>query len=154
MKRYTIALFFIIASIGVSAAYGQEKKIDRKDLPKAVEATVSRESVGATIKGFSMEKEDGIVTYEAQLVVNGRTKDISMDAKGNVLEVEEEVLFDSLTDDVKSGLKKAAGAGTIGKVESLQKRGGIVAYETVVTNGNKHSEIQVGPDGKALARKE
>jgi uncharacterized membrane protein YkoI len=154
MNRYTIALFFIIASTGVSAAYGQEKKIDRKDLPKAVEATVSRESVGATIKGFSMEKEDGILTYEAQLVVSGRTKDISMDAKGNVLEVEEEVGLDSLPDNVKSGLMKAAGTGTVGKVESLQKRGSIVAYEAAVTNGKKHSEIQVGPDGKALARKE
>jgi hypothetical protein len=55
---------------------------------------------------------------------------------------------------VKDGLTKAAGAGTIGKVESISKRGKLVAYEAVVKTGTKRSEIQVGPDGKKLARAE
>ena len=42
----------------------------------------------------------------------------------------------------------------IGKVESLTKKGKLVAYEAVVTNGKKHSEIQVGPDGKKLAKEQ
>ena len=61
-------------------------------------------------------------------------------------------LTHSLSDGVKAGLKAAAGAGTIGKVESLTKEGKLVAYEAVVTNGKKHREIQVGPDGKKLAK--
>jgi uncharacterized membrane protein YkoI len=154
MKQYTIALFFIIAVSGVSAAYCQERKIERKDLPKEVEATVARESAGATIKGFATEKEGGVWTYEAELVVDGLTRDIAIDSKGNILEVEQEVVFNSLSDNVRSGLTKAAGTGTIGKVESLTKRGSIVAYEAVVTNGKKRSEIQVGPNGKALAKEE
>jgi hypothetical protein len=49
---------------------------------------------------------------------------------------------------------KAAGMGTIAKVESLAKNGKLVAYEAVVRNGKKRSEIQVGPDGKKLSHPE
>jgi hypothetical protein len=55
---------------------------------------------------------------------------------------------------VKDGLAKAAGTGTIGKVESLTKSGKLVAYEAVVQKGKKRSEIQVGPDGRKLAHPE
>lgn len=44
--------------------------------------------------------------------------------------------------------------GTIGKVESLTKKGQLVAYEAVVKTGTKRREIQVGPDGKKLAHPE
>ncbi len=145
-------LMLVMGCAALSTIQAQEKKLERKDLPKAVEKTVARESQGAEIKGFATEKEDGIQTYEAELVVNGRSKDISMDVQGNVLEVEEEVSMESLSADVKNGLTAAAGAGTIGKVESLTKKGKLVAYEAVVTKGKKHSEIQVGPDGKKLAK--
>ena len=55
---------------------------------------------------------------------------------------------------MKDGLTKAAGAGTISKVESLTKNGKLVAYEAAVKTGTKRSEIQVGPDGKKLAHPE
>ena len=152
MNRILLALMLVIGCAALTTIQAQEKKLERKDLPAAVEKTVAKESVGAEIKGFAAEKEDGIQTYEVELVVNGLTRDIAMDAKGNILEVEQEVTMDSLSDGVKAGLKAAAGAGTIGKVESLTKKGKLVAYEAVVTNGKKHSEIQVGPDGKKLAK--
>ncbi len=138
----------------VSAAHAQEKKINREDLPPAVEKTVAEQSKGATIKGFAREVEKGETYYEVQLTVNGHGKDISMDEKGNVVEVEEEVSLESLPAAVKEGLQKAAGAGKITKVESLTKKGTLVAYEAVVKTGDKRSEIQVGPDGKKLAHSE
>ncbi len=98
--------------------------------------------------------EKGKKMYEAELTVNGHGKDISMDADGNITEVEEEVAMDSLSAEVKDGLTKAAGSGTIDKFESLTKKGKLVAYEADVTTGKKHSEIQVGPDGKKLVRPE
>ena len=55
---------------------------------------------------------------------------------------------------IEEGLAKAAGTGTIGKVESLTKKGKLVAYEAIVQKGKKHSEVQVGPDGKKLAHSE
>ena len=83
--------------------------------------------------------------------MNGHGKDISMDKDGKIVEVEEEVPMDSLPPAVKAGLTKAAGSGKITKVESLTQGGKLVAYEADVTNGTKHSEVQVGPNGKQLA---
>ena len=77
-----------------------------------------------------------------------------MDRNGNIVEVEEEVTMDSLPAAVQDALKKRAGAGTIGKIESLSKNGKLVAYEAHVKTGAKRSEIQVGPNGEKLARPE
>jgi len=154
MNKLLLTAIFVIGCAAFSGIQAQEKKLERKDLPKAVEETVKKESKNATIKGFSTEKEDGIQTYEVELVVNGHSKDVSMDAKGKVLEVEEEVSLDSLSNEVKNGLMAGAGTGTITKVESLTKKGKLVAYEAQVTNGKKRSEVQVGPEGKKLARPE
>ncbi len=60
--------------IGVVSA--QEKKIKRSDLPPAVEKTVAAQSAGATIRGFSTEKEKGQTLYEVEMTVNGHSKDI------------------------------------------------------------------------------
>jgi len=144
----------LLAACGylATSARAQERKLALKDLPAKVRVAVDRESAGATVKGFSTEKENGITTYEAELVVDGRGKDISMDANGNVLEVEEQVSMDSLPESVRNGLTAAASGGTIRKIESLTKKGKLVAYEAVVTTGKKRHEIQVGPNGEKLAR--
>ena len=89
-----------------------------------------------------------------QLTVNGHGKDISMDARGNILEIEEEVALASLPAGVQAALTKAAGAGTIIKIESLTKQGQLVAYEADVQSGKKRREIQVGPEGQKLAHPE
>ncbi len=150
--QVALVLAGVLACVGTSSA--QEKKIKRADLPPAVEKTVAAESAGATVKGFSTEKEKGETFYEAELVVNGHSKDVLIDASGAVVEVEEEVALDSLSADVKAGLQAKAGKGKILKVESLTKKGKLVAYEAKVDTNGKKSEIQVGPDGKPLDHEE
>ena len=145
----------LVLGLLFSVASAQEKKITRKQLPPAVEKTVAQEeSQGATIKGFATEVEKGQRLYEAELIVNGHHKDILMNRQGVIVEVEEEVSMDSLPATVQAGLRKAAGSGTIGMVESLTKNGKLVAYEGHVKTGTKRSEIQVGPQGEKLKRPE
>lgn len=149
-------LFAICLAIGLTVlvVQAQEKKIKRAQLPPAVEKTVSRESEGATVKGFATEVEHGKTFYEASLTVDGHSKDILIDKSGNIVEVEEEVSIDSLPAVVQDALKKAAGSGSIELVESLTKNGNLVAYEGHVKQGKKRSEIQVGPNGEKLKRPE
>lgn len=135
----------------VLAAGAQEKKIARKDLPAAVAATVDRETKGATVKGFSSEREHGKTTYEAETVVNGKTRDIEVAADGTLTEVEQEVEMASLPAKAQQALSARAAGGRITKVESLTKGGKLVAYEAAVVKSGKRSEFQVGPDGSALA---
>ena len=150
----TVSTLFFAVGICTGSISGQEKKIQKSYLPPAVQKTVDEQSKGATVRGFSTEKENGKTAYEAELTVNGRSRDILIDAKGNLLETEDQVDFASLPAAVRDGLQKKAGAGKIGTVESLTKKGKLVAYEAVVTTGAKHSEVQVGPDGKPLDHKE
>jgi len=100
------------------------------------------------------EKEKGQTFYEAEMIVNGHSKDVLIAADGTVVEVEEQVTLDSLSPEVKARLQAKAGKGKILKVESLSKKGKLVAYEAQVETNGKKSEVQVGPDGKPLAHEE
>lgn len=145
-----LALAFLFA-ISASA---QEKKLKKSELPAAVQKTADEQSKGATVKGYSTEVEDGKTLYEVELTVNGHSKDVSMTGDGAIVEVEEEVAMDKLPAAVREGLQKKAGAGKITKVESLTKQGKLVAYEAQVRTNGKKSEVQVGPNGEALAHPE
>jgi hypothetical protein len=152
MKISNFAVFTALALSTI--AFAQEKKIQRADLPPAVEKTVAAQSEGATIKGFSQEKENGQTYFEAEMTVSGHTKDVLIDANGAIVEVEEQVQFDSLPPAVKDALQAKAGAGKILRVESLTKHDKLVAYEAVVQIAGKKKELQVGPDGKPLDHEE
>ena len=153
MKNYLAVVAAGVLLLAGNAS-AQEKKINRSDLPPAVEKTVAAQSAGATIRGFSTEKENGQTLYEAEMTVNGHSKDVSMTADGSVVEIEEQVALDSLSPEVKAGLLAKAGKGKILKVESLTKKDKLVAYEAKIETDGKKSEIQVGPDGKPLDHEE
>jgi hypothetical protein len=146
----------VVVCTMVLAAYvtAQEEKIKRSDLPAAVEKTVAAQSQAATVRGFSREKQNGQTFYEAELMVNGHSKDVLMDAGGGIVEVEEQVELASLPAAVKEGLQAKAGKGRLVKVESISKHGKLVAYEAQVMTNGKRSEVQVGPDGNPLDHEE
>ena len=148
-KRTT--LFMLAACLVLAGGtLAQEQKINRSELPKAVEKTVQEQSKGATIRGFSKEMESGQITYEAEMLVNGHSKDVQIDANGAVLEIEEQMDLQALPADVRTGLHAKAGKGNITKVESITKKDKLVAYEAQVVTDGKKSEVQVGPNGKPL----
>ncbi len=149
-----VAGVFVSTLLFATIAIAQEKKINRSDLPAAVEKTVAAQSQGATVRGFSREKEKGQTFYEAQLMISGHSKDVLMDASGAVVEVEEQVEIGSLPTAVNEGLQAKAGAGKLLKVESITKHGKLVAYEAQIMTGAKRSEVQVGADGKPLDHEE
>ena len=150
-----LAMAMLLAwEVACAALDAQTKKIQRAELPSAVEKTVVEQSKGATIVGFSVEVEEGKKIYEAALTVNDHARVLGIDEQGNLLETEDEVSLASIPLAVKVGLTKAAGKGTIEKVETLTKKGKLVAYEADVKTGAKRAEIQVGPDGKKLAHPE
>jgi hypothetical protein len=140
--------------VAVTSVSFAERRITKSDLPVPVQKTADAQSSGATVVGYAKDFEKGKVEYEVQLMVDGHTKDVTIDPLGNVLEVEEQVQSDALPASVLSGLRAQVGQGTITKIESLMKNGKIVAYEAQIATGKKHSEIQVGPEGQKLDHKE
>jgi len=154
MKTSREICVLVVSLMVVGSAFAQEKKIKRSELPAAVEKTVVEQSKGATIRGFSEEKENGQTTYEAEMLVDGHTKDVQMDSNGAVMEIEEQVDLQTVSAEVKAGLEAKAGKGKITKVESITKKDKLVAYEAQVVTDGKKSEVQVGPDGKPLDHEE
>ncbi len=154
MKTKRGICLLVVSLMVVGSAFAQEKKIKRSELSAAVEKTVVEQSKGATIRGFSEEKENGQTTYEAEMLVNGHTKDVQMDTNGAVIEIEEQVDLQALSAEVRAGLLAKAGKGKIAKVESITKKDKLVAYEAQVVTDGKKSEVQVGPDGKPLDHEE
>lgn len=149
-----VAGVFVSTALFATITTAREKKINRSDLPAAVEKTVAAQSQGATVRGCSREKENGQTFYEAELTISGHSKEVLIDANGTVVEVEEQVEMGSLPVAVKDGLQAKAGKGKLLKVESITKHDKLVAYEAQVMTGGKRSEVQVGPDGKPLGHEE
>jgi hypothetical protein len=145
----TAAILFAIPNFSFA-----EHRISKSDLPVVVSRTADAQSDGAIVVGYAKDVEKGKTEYEVQLMVDGHTKDVTIDAQGNILEVEEQVLQSALAANVLNGLRAQAGKGSIKKVESLMKHDKIVAYEAQVVAGKRHWEIQVGPDGQKLDSEE
>ena len=152
-RRWAAAGLIALCAAGTSAA-AQDKQLKKSELPAAVQKAADEQSRGATVRGYSSETENGQLEYEVAMTVNGRGRDVSFAPDGSVLEIEQEVVLDSLPAAVHAALVQRAGAGRITKVESLTKHGTLVAYEAQVRTGTKRSEVQVGPDGKPLAHEE
>jgi hypothetical protein len=141
-----------IASIPLVAS--AEKSVPRSALPPAVEKTVQEQSKGATIKGFTMETEDGITSYEVAMIVDGHGRDVEIGKDGTLLETEDEVAISTLPAAVQSALTAKAAGAKITKVETITKKGKLVAYEAATLRGAKRGEFQVGPNGEKLNHEE
>jgi hypothetical protein len=130
-----------------------EGKLEMKDLPKVVQATIQKETAGATIVGLSMETEAGKTLYEVETKVNGKGRDMLIDAKGALTEVEEEIDLASLPAAVQVEIKKSMGKGKLVKLESVFNGAKIqTGYSALVDNAGKQSEVEMGNDGKVPAK--
>jgi uncharacterized membrane protein YkoI len=132
-----------------SIALAAETKIARKDLPIPVQKAVDGQSKGAVIRGFTKEIENGKIEYEAELTVDGHSKDISFDGDGKVVALEEEVKLESLPAGARAAIQKAAQGGTLRKVESVTE-GGRSFFEGTIRKGGKSFEVQVDKDGTVI----
>ncbi len=142
MKLASLFCGFALAVL----AFG-EKKITMNALPPAVQTAVREQTKGAEILGFAAEREKGQTVYEAETRKDGKSRDLTFDKNGQLLEVEEEVSLEDLPVAARTALHKQARAGTIKKVESVT-RGTAVSYEAALqTKAGRKAEIAVNPDG-------
>ncbi len=131
-----------------SLSQAKDKKVKMADLPAAVQNTVKEQSKGAKLRGLVSEVEKGKTVYEAKLTVNGHHKDVSIDADGKVIDIEEVVPLASVPAAAKAAIEQAAGKGKILRVEAVSQGDKVVAYEAAVKLAGKKSEVRVDPDGK------
>ncbi len=129
-------------------AQGSEKPVRFQDLPANVQRTATQQSEGLTVRGYAKEVENGKTFYEIQTGAVGKSKDILLDDKGIVVEVEQALSTSEVPPAVSAGLQKLAGSAKVTAVESVTK-GGLVSYEAVASGHGKKREIAVDANGAA-----
>ena len=150
VTRTSFVALLMIALISAVSSPAAEKRVSRSQLPQPVRNTADEQSKGATVREYTTEVENGQREYEVEMIFEGHSKDVTIAQDGRLLEIEEQASINELPAQVISALHRKAGPGEITKVESITKNGTIVAYEAQVRTAGKHSEIQVGPNGRDL----
>ena len=144
MRILTTAAAMIALCFFAAAA---EKKLALKDLPTAVQKTVQDELKGAEIKNIGKEKEDGIVQYEVETMLNGKHRDFNVDAKGKLLVVEEETSIDAVPAAVKSAIIRKVDNGKLDMVERFIRDGETMYEASYTTMAGKKHEILFKANG-------
>lgn len=138
--RFSMIALAALGSLALAA-------VDINKLPAEVQKTVKQETKNATNVKVSQETEGGKTVYEVESKVNGKGRDLMVNAQGMVLSIEEEVSLDAIPAAAKAAIEKMAAGGKTGKVETVTK-GKIVTYEAVITKkGKKATEVMVNADG-------
>lgn len=146
---------FVAAQLMLALSFGKcavaaEQPIACSTLPAAVQQKSKLVLDGSVVHRCVRDISKGKTTYELELLKDGRSRDVTFDSDGNVLELEEQVDIASLPKPVAAALQKKAGAGHLGKIESLTRGGTLISYETTVTRNGKRREIAFRPDGSVI----
>jgi uncharacterized membrane protein YkoI len=150
-----------------------EVEISLDDVPAAVKATILKAAGGAKIAEVEKEIANGVTTYEAEFVADGKEVEITVAADGKLLEREveddadddddddgddddddedeEEVSIDQVPAAVKATILREAKGAAIKEIEKETKNGKTV-YEAEFVVGGKEIEIKVSADGTLLKR--
>ena len=136
----------IFALLFITASFAQEKKIDKKDLPKAVLTSFQKSYPNAEIKGTSIEKEHGKTYYEIESMDGSQKRDLLYTKDGKVAEIEEAMASNDVPGFVKSSVMKRYPNGEISNAEKVT-RSNKTNYELVVKQGNKKHEVVLDSKG-------
>ena len=115
----------------------------------ALMPTTIRMIESATVRGFSKEIKDGRALYEVELSVKGLTRDLTLDAQGNVVADEQQTTLQDIPAAARAAIEKAATGGKLTLVEKVIE-GSSIFYEGHITKGGKELEIKVDANGKPV----
>lgn len=144
MNRILISGAVLLAVVPCANA---ENHVSCSTLPAAVLHQAKIEASDATIRGCVKDKENGKLIYEVETLKDGSSRDITLDATGTVLEVEQEVAASTLAAVVSDAIAKSANGGKIGKIESVTRNGAITSYETTIMKNGRRREVAFDTQG-------
>jgi uncharacterized membrane protein YkoI len=163
--RWLTALGLAMA-MALSAWAGEEKakeeKVTLDQLPAAVKETLLKEVKDGKITEIERETKGEVVTYEADAVIGGKKREITVAADGKLISNKPDddhdddddvtVTLDQVPAAVKATIEKAAQGGKITEIER-EGEGDKAVYEAEVVIEGKEYEIKVAADGKLISKK-
>ena len=139
----------VMVLLGMSSVQAQEKKVNVKELPKAVTASFQKTYPKATITGASTEVEDGKSMYEVESKDGTINRDLLFTDQGEIFEIEESMSPESLPADIKSALEKQFTKYKLIKAEKVS-HGAKVEYEFKVKSHNKMYAVILDSSAKIV----
>jgi hypothetical protein len=147
-----IASFVSVLLATAAAAAATERPVVMVEIPPAVRKTIIEQRKGATVRALSEELEHGHKIYEAKLEVNGHRRDISINERGAIVEVEEEVSIDALPAKAKVAIEEEIGSGKLRllRLESVKQANSPDKYEALVQKASTGKKFEIRVNGEGL----
>jgi len=137
MKKMAL---FAAAALMSTAALAQ--KLNSAQVPQEVKTAFQK--LYPAVSKVKWEKEKG--NYEAEFEVNEIDHAVVLDAKGQVLETEEEITVNQLPSDVDAYVKSHYAGQSIKKADKITDSKGTVTYEAEI----KHMDLIFDAHGKFI----
>lgn len=152
IRNFPATLATVVMLSVVFIASAQERAIKKADLPQAVIEAFTKAYPQATVRGCSMEKEEGATVYEIESIEGSTTRDVSYAADGKLISLEETVAIGSMPQQVREGLERDFPGAVYRTIEKVQEHGAVV-FEVLLTTHGQKIEVVYSGDG-ALMKKE
>lgn len=124
------------------------RRLDRKDLPPAVEAVLQQATLGRRVHGLELERRErnGQPVFLADLDIDGVEHEFTIDEQGKVLESERDLALSELPAAVTTGIQTALPGAILMEAE-YRTRDGRAVYEVELRLDRHRHELLVGEDG-------
>ena len=151
LKRYMfIALPVAIVAIA-GAVVSQEQSLKKNDVPKVILDQFQKSYPKATVKGYAKETDAGKIAYEIESTEGATHRDVSYNADGSVIAIEESMAFADMPEAVRTNVKKEYAKSKISTCEKVTE-GDVVHYELIVKTGKKNQELVYNADGTMVKK--
>ena len=174
MEHKHMVLIGVLLAAGVVVAVGavatqrmaaEDEEVSIDAVPPAVRATIVAQAQGNPIREVEIETKDGVMVYEAEVIIDGEETDILVAADGKLLgtEVDDEededdedgddvqVSLEDLPAAVLATLKEAAPGAEIKELE-LETEDGRTQYAIDAVLDGQLFDIEIAPDGTLLQK--
>ena len=169
LTRILMVLLLVCGAVAIVCSspvkcIAEEKKVSLAELPASVRETVQQQAAGAEITEIEMEKEDGKVVYEIEILKDGEEKDFCVAPDGRFLGFEDDeedgdddddedddgdemdIAFADLPEIVKASAKRLLGANQDFKA-SQENENGLLLYEIEIEKDGLERSIECTQDG-------
>lgn len=155
MKPVLVALALGALGLPVFAQAQQETTIRMEDVPLAARAAAESHARGVRFEKVQVDDDEGTRTYEfSGQMDNGLIYEVDVLADGTVEEIEEEIGFSMVPQDIQDVLKAQLPGFDPRMIARSSRPDGSIFYEFRGTRGGQEIDVEVNAVGAQLMPRE
>ena len=138
-----------VTLLGIGIGCGDTQRAPVEQLPPPVREAARAHANGGVVRHVELDEEDGVTTYELEVVAGEQVRHLSLSPSGELLEEELTVAVASLPRSVTDAARRSHPNSRLRSAE-LVKAGGATYYELKLMDGRARYEIKVTPQGRVI----